>query len=371
MGEHIRSLWRSLTEVGVDCAIVDVHGPRGPIDPDIQGELSDAIVRDCGAGINIYCINGDEIESVLGLLQDRTAMADGSYNIIYPAWELESFPEEWARRVDQFDEVWGESAFVQASIARSVHIPVIHLPLAAGIRRRGLFSRRYFDLSESAYLFFFAFDFLSYFERKNPMAVIEAFSEVVRSRPYADIRLVVKTNNGDQRPDMLARFNQAIAPIRHQITVIDRTLSALEMRALAWQIDCLVSLHRSEGYGFGLAEAMCLGKPVIATGYSGNMDYCTTQTAYPVPYRMIPVAEGDYPHWEGQSWADPDMSAAARQMMDLIDAPHLGVDTGRRAQAHMQTHFSYLACGLRYADRIEDIRSMPPQSLKCSPASES
>lgn len=215
-------------------------------------------------------------------------------------------------------------------------------------------------MSESAYTFFFAFDFLSYIERKNPMAVVQAFAQVVNARPYSDVRLVVKTNNSDQKPDMLAIFNKAIAPMRRQITVIDETMSALEMRALLWQVDCLVSLHRSEGYGFSIAEAMCLGKPVIATAYSGNMDYCTAESAYLVPYRMKPLAEGDYPYWEGQSWADPDISMAARYMGELVDAPRLGAEIGQRALQHMRVFFSYLACGLRYADRIAEIRAQQP-----------
>lgn len=353
MGEHVRSVWRAFDEVGVPACIVDIYGPQGVPDPELVSQFGPAVTPLLGDGVNIYCINGDEIEQALSVLPNP--MADGSKNVIYPAWELERYPKAWAEQLMRFDEVWAPSAFIQAAISPVVDIPVVHMPLACEVYRRQLVSRRRFGIRDSAYAFFFSFDFLSYVERKNPFAVIEAFRKVVAQRPYDDIALVIKTNNAERRPEMKARFDEAIAPLRERVVVINATLTDLEMKSLIWVTDCFVSLHRSEGFGRGLSEAMALGKPVIATAYSGNMDFCTEDTTLLVPYTLAPVQSGEYPHWQDQHWAAADVEAAARVMRFLIDNPDEGRKIGTRARTHLAVNFSYLATGLRYAARLEKI----------------
>lgn len=364
MGEHVRSVWRAMEEVGLEARIVDIYGPQGEPDHELIAQYSAAITPVLGDGVNVYCINGDEIEQALSVLPNP--MTPGSKNVIYPAWELERYPEEWAKHLMRFDEVWAPSAFIKEAIAKAVRIPVLHMPLACEVKRRALKSRRFFGIRESAYAFFFSFDFLSYVERKNPFAVIEAFTALSKERPFDDITLVIKTNNADRRPEMKARFDAAIAPLRDQVAVINGTLSDLEMKSLIWITDCFVSLHRSEGFGRGLSEAMALGKPVIATAYSGNMDFCSEETAFLVPYRIISVHPGEYPHWSKQRWADPDVESATRIMCELIDDPKKGRDKGARARLRLMTDFSYLAVGLRYQQRIDELMRMEtgkPESL--------
>ncbi len=352
MGEHVRSVLRCLTEVGLDPALVDIYGPQGTPDPGLVADFGAAVTQDLGDGINIFCINGDEIAQAFQVLRARNLLAPGSRNVIYPAWELERYPRDWAEQLMRFDEVWAPSAFIRDAIAETVTIPVIHMPLACEVTRVALRGRRYFGIRETAHAFLFAFDFLSYLERKNPFAVIEAFAAVIAARPWADASLVIKTNNSAQRPEMHARFLKAIAPLADRITVIDRTLSDAEMKALMGLCDAFVSLHRSEGFGRGLSEAMALGKPVIATAYSGNMDFCTEETALLVPYELIPVRPGDYPHHEGQHWADPDVGTAAAAMLRLLDDPAFGRALGQRARSALARGFGYLPVGLRYAERI-------------------
>jgi len=355
MGEHIRSVWRALREAGIDAQIVDVHEMQRDPDPRLVAELAPHIAKNLGDGVNIFCVNGDEVELTLRLLGTRHAMAPGSRNVIYPAWELERYPEPWARQLMRFDEIWALSKFTQKAIAGAVTTPVAHMPLACEGRRRALRSRRHFGIGESAYVFLFAFDFLSYLERKNPFAAIEAFLLLLQSRPYADVRLVIKTNNSDHRPEMKARFDAAIAPLRDRVQVIDGTLREPDMMALLWLCDAFLSLHRSEGFGFGLAEAMAFGKPVIATAYSGNMDFCSDETVFLVPYDMIPVGEGAYPFWEGQQWADPDVAVAAQWMARLVDDPVVGRARGAKARERLLADFSYLAVGQAYAERLSQL----------------
>jgi glycosyltransferase involved in cell wall biosynthesis len=355
MGEHVRSVWRALHEAGVDAGIVDIYGMQRDPDPELVGEFAPHVTENLGDGVNVFCINGDEVDQTLGHLVHRNPMAQHSRNVIYPAWELERYPEPWARELMRFDEVWAPSRFIRDAIAKAVGTPVLHMPLACEVRRRALRSRRHFGIRESAYVFLFAFDFLSYVERKNPFAAIEAFTRFLKGRPYADVSLVIKTNNAEHRPEMKARFDAAIEPLRDHVTVIDGTLSELDMKALLWLCDCFLSLHRSEGFGRGLTEAMALGKPVIATAYSGNMDFCTDETAFLVPFELVPVREGDYPHWEGQHWADADVAVAAQLMKQLVDDPALGRAKGAKARERLIANFSYLAIGQTYAERLEQI----------------
>jgi glycosyltransferase involved in cell wall biosynthesis len=354
MGEHVRSVWRALKEVGLAAGVVDIYGPPAAVDDEFVAPFADSLVPNLGTGANIYCINGDEVEGAFRHLRFRNVMAQGSRNIIYPAWELERYPKEWAEVLERFDEIWAPSAFIRDAIAKTVSKPVVHMPLACEVRRRGLRSRSHFGVRGSAYTFLFAFDFLSFVERKNPFAVIEAFRALVKERPFADVALVIKTNNADRRPEMAERFQKAVQNLGSQVVVIDGVLDELEMKALIWLSDCFISLHRSEGFGRGLSEAMALGKPVIATGYSGNMDFCSEATAKLVPYTLVSVREGEYPHWEDQQWADADGEAATRAMRELVDDPAAGRALGAAARQNLSTEFSYLAAGLRYMRQLDE-----------------
>lgn len=357
MGEHMRSVWRSLDEVGLDPGVMDVFGPQANAQAAFMEMFRPATVDRLGRGVNIYCINGDEVGPALAHMRDRDPFAPGSYNIIYPAWELERYPAEWASELARFDEVWAESMFVHDAIAAALgaRAPVVHMPLACKIRTRALRSRRHFGIRESAYVFLFAFDYLSYVERKNPFAVIEAFRRVVELRPFADVSLVVKTNNSHERPEMSERVLEAVKPLKDHLVMIDGTLSDIDMKSLLWLCDCYLSLHRSEGFGFGLSESMAMGKPVIATAYSGNMDFCTAADALLVPFDLVPLREGDYPHWRDQRWAAPHVDAAVQAMLKLIDDPAEGRAIGARARLRIEGDFSHLAAGRRYADRLAEI----------------
>ena len=147
--------------------------------------------------------------------------------------------------------------------------------------------------------------------------------------------------------------------------LIERGLTDNETKNLVHSCDCFVSLHRSEGIGRFLAEAMYMGKPVIATGWSGNMEFMNRDVACLVSYRLVPVREGDYPFWENQLWADPNVDEAAGWMVRLVDQPDWGRRLGERASRHIRSRFSYRAIGLQYVERLAQICGAPaPSTLK-------
>ena len=176
-----------------------------------------------------------------------------------------------------------------------------------------------FGLPPRSFLFFFAFDYLSFLERKNPMAVVNAFKRAFRANGYArSAHLVLKTMNADIVPDS-GRAMREMLQDDPDIILIEKTLTREETLALIAACDAVVTLHRSEGLGLLVAEAMVLGKPVIATDYSATTELVTPDTGWPVDYRLTPVLEGMYPFHEGQVWADADIDHAAWQMRRVVD----------------------------------------------------
>jgi glycosyltransferase involved in cell wall biosynthesis len=239
---------------------------------------------------------------------------EGRYNIPYWAWELPKFPAKWAALLDSANEVWVPSKFVQNAIrnARPDKLCIV-IPHAIRIGAHP-HGRDYFSLPADELLFLTTFDFYSIFERKNPLAIIRAFREAFGAGEKAG--LVIKCSNSEADPEHY-RLIEETAKEDHRIRVIPRYLGREEVTSLLNVCDSYVSLHRSEGFGLPMAEAMALGKPVIATNFSGNADFMTEENSYPVEYRLIDLASDYGPYTAGNSWAEPNRYDAARHMRSI------------------------------------------------------
>jgi glycosyltransferase involved in cell wall biosynthesis len=357
MGEHVRCSYRALRSVAIRPAITDIYGLQEPT-AEQAGEYG-ATRRDAAGDINIFHINGDEVQQALSHLAHHGPVT--GYNIIYPAWELAQYPQQWAAELERFDEIWAPSKFIQGALESACRRPVFHMPLACEVLLTGFLSRRYFEIPESDYVFLFFFDVRSYLQRKNPEAVIAAFRRLLREHRYCNARLVLKVNGAELAPAVMDGLLDELRDIDDRITVITRPMSDNETKNLVRCCDCFVSLHRSEGFGRGMSEAMYLGKPVIGTGYSGNLEFMTDETSMLVPYELVPVGENAYPHWKNQVWAEPDVDFAVHRMGQLVREPRLGRTLGRRASLHIRTNFSYRSTGVRYRRRLDQIwASRPP-----------
>jgi glycosyltransferase involved in cell wall biosynthesis len=341
-----RCSFASFRAVGVETHVLDVWRTVKP--GAAYADIAHHSTRKM-ADFNLFHLNGDEIEPALERLG---GLRGDARNAICPMWELPRYPDEWARQLERFDEVWAGSRFIADAIGPAVSIPVVHLPLATQVTRLRLRGRRHYAIPEDAYAFLFLFDLRSYAERKNPFGVIEAFSRFLSRRPEAQACLVVKVHGTANAPEQATELVQRIAALRPRAVLVDQLMDEDEVHTLIYNSDAFISLHRAEGYGLGLAEAMCLGKPVVATAYSGNLDFMDDSVARLVPYSLVPVSPGAYPHWQDQSWADPDIDAAAQAMVELYDDPETGRQLGRRASQHMQANFSFRATGLRYLERV-------------------
>lgn len=279
----------------------------------------------------------DALQSMYGDLGRRNRYAIG-----YWFWELERFPDAWLPALDHVDEIMVSSAFVERAIRLVTDKPITRVPLPVVLGEDSGLSRRHFGLDEDDYVFFCSFDFNSSMARKNPLAAIKAFCEAF-PKGSEKVSLLIKSFNGHCDVVLLMQLAAAAARDR-RIVLRDDMLERADLQALHRCVDVHVSLHRSEGFGLGMAEAMCMGKPVIATAYSGNMEYMTPENSCLVNFDMIPVGEGDYRHGQGQRWADPDPVHAAHHMRALYENRALGAHIGAKASMAIAKDFSVEVC---------------------------
>lgn len=307
---------------------------------------------------NVFYLNADEMGSAWTDMGE--AWFGGRYNIGCFAWELSRFPQPWQASLEHLQELWAPTEFIRQALLPATSLPVVHMPFVIEPGVPGEHGRAEFGLPEDRFLFLFFFDFRSYVSRKNPQAVLDAFVQAFPPGSADAVHLVIKVNGQDDKPQEYAAFRADPRMQDARISVIEQALDDRGIKALVALCDTFVSLHRSEGFGRGLAEAMYYGKPVIGTAYSGNLDFMTRDNSCLVDYRLIDLVEGDYPFWEGQQWADADVAQAAWYMRRLVTEAGLAADIGARARAHILAHHSSRAVGLQMRARLEQLGVLKP-----------
>jgi len=227
------------------------------------------------------------------------------------------------------------------------------MPLCVTLPQFDRLERRHFALPNRAFIFLYTFDFFSFIDRKNPFAAIRAFKLAFPKRT-SDVCLVLKVMNGKIDSPLWVSMTQLIDG-DPRIVIINRTLNRGEVLALLDASNCFLSLHRSEGFGRGPAEAMYLGKPVIVTNYSGNTDFTLADNSCLVDFSLIQVEEGQYPFHKGQQWADADIQHAAWYMKRLCADEEYARDLGARGKAYIHENFNQRTIGAIYESRLNKL----------------
>ncbi len=296
--------------------------------------------------VNLLCMNAD---TTPGFAHEAgEAFFAGRHTIGWWWWEVSAFPEMWRGSFDYVDELWAGSEFVAQTLRAAGDVPVVHVRMPVTVPEGVTAARERLGLPDG-FVFLFVYDYNSVLERKNPVGLIEAFRRAFP--PGAGPSLVLKSINAQNHPGAHERVVQA-AGGHPDVHLIDGYVSAADRYRMIASCDCYVSLHRSEGFGITMAEAMLFGRPVIATGYSGNVDFMTPENSYLVDHELVPIGPGADPYPAEGEWADPDLDHAAELMRRVVEQPE---EAARRAEAgrrFVAEHHSPKAAGLVMRDRL-------------------
>jgi glycosyltransferase involved in cell wall biosynthesis len=244
-------------------------------------------------------------------------MTQARYNILRTYWELPQVPQEWAYLLENIDELWAPNAFVAQAFRAIYKGNISIIPVSVDVSRSKVYDRSQFNMSCDTFYFLFSFDYFSGAARKNPFGVVQAFAKAF-PEDRQNVGLLIKSVGPTQLDASVSQLLTGAASNDRRIRVLHMEMERDEMLSLIEQSDCYISLHRSEGFGMGMAEALAFGKPVIGTDFSGNREFLTTRTGFPVSYTIRQLLPGEYPGGDNQYWAEPDLEIAAEQMQRVF-----------------------------------------------------
>jgi predicted O-linked N-acetylglucosamine transferase (SPINDLY family)/glycosyltransferase involved in cell wall biosynthesis len=302
--------------------------------------------------VNLIQVNADEVSTFLKYA--GYSYFENKYNIGFWAWEMPEFPQEWQPVFEKFHEIWTYSNYCAEAISIVSPIPVIKIMPSIALPASYL-NRQSLGLPENKFIFLFVFDFSSRIERKNPLAAIEAFKQAFGNDDR--VLLMIKSSNSEKNVKDLALLNSALANSTN-IKHLDGYLSKEKINALLYNCDCYLSLHRCEGFGLTMAEAMFYGKPVIATGYSSNTEFMNVGNSFLVKYKLVPLAADCGPYKKGNMWAEPDTEHAAYLMCHVFNNYQEAQQVGTIAAQEIKSLLNSQIAGSRIKKRLEYIAEM-------------
>ena len=281
--------------------------------------------------------------------------AGSGYTILRTFWELPGAPQAWAPLLQKVDELWVPNAFVADAFRRIFKGTITTIPTCVNVQKSQENLGESIGLEKDRFYFLFSFDYYSGSARKNPLGVVLAFAYAFPD-PETKVGLVIKATGPGELDPTVFQLLENFARVDKRVKVVSRFMARGQMIALLDACDCYVSLHRSEGFGLGMAEAMALGKPVVGTDFSGNQEFLTEETGFPVPYVVRPLMWGEYPMGEGESWAEPDLEAAIDRMRSVFGDQPESLTRARRGADLIATRYSAEALVRTVDNRLREIR---------------
>jgi glycosyltransferase involved in cell wall biosynthesis len=350
MAKHAQTTLLAADYVGVPACIVD----QETCDSDRASYRIplDLVTNKSRYSINVAAHNIDSFPSYIARSGEHIG---DCYNIYFGNWEYSDYPSRWQEIIKHFDEIWAPSQFTLKTMSSVFKQPVTYIPLSVTVSPGYIHKRKFFNLPEDTFLFLFTFDYWSWLERKNPIACVKAF-KLAFPKETEPVGLVIKVKNIHSfHPQASEQWVELLklAESDKRITIIDEIYHDNVLHDLVRECDAYISLHRAEGFGLAIAEAMLLGKPVIATNYSGNTDFTKDDNSCPVNYELISLAE---PHAEflgiQTKWADPDIEHAAWFMQRMYEDSTYGKKLGQAGQDFIKTHYNLQTIGEQIKNRL-------------------
>lgn len=350
IGESCRIAANCLHSVNMPFGIINFIGTNSARMTDttwIHKEMKEPIYN-----VNVFHINAEQMVEVYANYGND--IFNKKYNIGFWHWELPDFPERWLDSFGLVNEIWVPSTFIADSIAQKSPVPVVKIPHGIEVLIKEARDREFYGLPEDKFLFLSMYDVKSYQERKNPQASIKAF-KLAFKHDDSSVGLVIKLNSNTDDIKDIFELEQLIGDYQN-IFLIKKVLSRNDTNALLNVIDCFVSLHRSEGFGLGLAEAMYLGKPVIGTNWSSNTDFMRSDNSCPVDYDLVTLGNDYGPYEAYQYWAEAKVEHAAFYMQRLTKDDDFRVGISQRGQQTIRTEYSPQKVGELVRKRLKYIK---------------
>jgi GT2 family glycosyltransferase/glycosyltransferase involved in cell wall biosynthesis len=350
VGEGARGVARALYTGNVPFCIINYE--KG--NPSSMGDntWNKLIVDEPKFDINILHINADLTPTVVNDLPEN--YFKNKYTIGFWAWELPDFPDDWKSSFSYVNEIWVPSVFVKEAVEKKTSLPVYVMPHPIEKVNTPYLNRKYFKLPEDRFLFLMMYDIHSIQERKNPKGSIKAFKKAFNFNDNS-VGLVIKVNNSNE--DELNQLKQEIGEYNN-IYLLDKNMSRHEVDSLIKSCDSFVSLHRSEGFGLVLAEAMALGKPVISTNWSGNIDFMNINNSICIEYELKKLEKDYGPYKSYQHWAEPSIEHASQMMIKLVKEGDLYQNISEKCQKYVIDNLSPLVISKIMIDRINEIKEL-------------
>lgn len=276
------------------------------------------------------------------------------YNILFLVWESEYVPDEIQKTLHLFNEIWTPSGYCSEIFKKYFLGPIMTVPHPVEIELFPLVNTGFLNkYDDKKYSFLFIFNFGSSIIRKNTLFLIQSFVKAFPSE--TDVELIIKCSNAKKYPDDYALLINEIGG-RSNIKVVDINLEKNELNHFIKQCDCYVSLHHSEGFGLTLAEAMCMGKPTIATNYSGNLEFMNDNNSFLVDYVINSIENPDVNFCENTIWADPLLEDSVEKMRLVYNNRDLANEKAKKAQIDTQNKLSYKSIGCEIRNRAESVK---------------
>ncbi|MDX1917126.1 MAG: glycosyltransferase family 4 protein [Rickettsiaceae bacterium] len=348
LGQHLRNVGMAFESGKIDKIYFSIDQYSALVSAKSQEDKE--ISQSLKYNTNIFVCNGD---SLCSIVLDNKNIFRNRYNINYGAWELSNYPAEWLPSLNIFDEYWAMSSFLQKSVSSSAIIPVIHMPYPIDFEVPHHIVRKDFNLPEHLFLFIFTFDISSLASRKNPQAVIKAFLKAFGNKEEVGLVIKVSSNKTLKTHSKEIKEIMSLAKNDKRVFLINEVLSREYILGLINSCDVYVSLHRAEGLGIGMAEAMKMGKVVIATNYSGNTDFTLHDNSCLVDYKLIDVKPLEYIYEKGNVWADPEIDHAVYYMRKLYDDRSYYKKLSSKGREYIDTHYNAKVIMEKYHKRLK------------------
>jgi GT2 family glycosyltransferase/glycosyltransferase involved in cell wall biosynthesis len=346
LGTAARFLLRALQSTGIPTELHPFDTSRG-----LARITADERAAKPSYRCNLFLANADQITHFVSLYP--AGHFDDCYNIAVWAWELAAFRPDWYLSFAPLDEIWTNSAFEMESIGAISPLPLQKIRLPVEVETASAEEGRdMFGIPRDRLVFLVAFDVGSTSARKNPGMVIEAFREAFAEDE--NVFLVIKFHSTSLEPTITRQITRALRGAENVLVIAD-VLSESDMSLLRAACDCFVSAHRSEGFGLNIAEFMALGKPVVATAYSGNLEFFDETVGYPLEYDLIEVKTQSGPYMPHYVWADPSKNSLIKQFCAVYEDQPEAWARGRRAADRMRQDFSALRIGQEMRRRLHVI----------------